>query len=104
MKATYLLVLLGCLAAALPLEVVFATRVLRQGRRLGLTAAAVLVVFVPWDVAAVRAGHWSFDPRQVLGVRVGGLPLEELLFFCVVPLCSVLTLETARRVLARRQP
>jgi lycopene cyclase domain-containing protein len=101
-RFTYLAVLCGCLAAALWLEPVLRLGVLRQWRRLLLTLAPVGAGFVAWDIAAVRAGQWSFDPRQVLGVVLpGGLPLEELLFFLVVPVCSVLGFEAVRSVLDR---
>lgn len=95
---TYLLVLAGCLLGTLPLELVLHVGVYRQWRRLLLTLAPVLAVFVTWDVLAVRAHHWRFDPAQVLPPRVLGLPLEELAFFVVVPLCSILALEAVRRV------
>jgi lycopene cyclase domain-containing protein len=59
----------------------------------------VVVVFVSWDLYAISAGHWSFDASQLLGVTLpGGLPIEELLFFLVVPTASVLALEAVRRV------
>lgn len=98
---TYLLVLLACLLGTLPLELVLHVGVYRQVRRLLLTLLPVAAVFVTWDVLAVRARQWGFDPSQVVGVRVGNLPLEELLFFVVVPLCSVLALEAVRRVRGR---
>jgi len=99
-RFTYLAVLAGCLLGALWLEPVFRVRVLRQWRRLLLTLVPVAVIFVAWDLAAIAAGHWSFDPRQILGVRLpGGLPLEELLFFLVVPVCAVLGFEAVRKVL-----
>ena len=63
--------------------------------------APVAAVFVAWDLAATAAGHWSFDPGRVLGAFLpGGLPIEEVLFFLVVPLCSVLGFEAVRSVLA----
>ena len=94
---TYLLVLAGCLLGTLPLELVLHVRVYRQWRRLLLTLAPIAAVFVTWDVLAVRAHHWRFDPDQVLPPRVLGLPLEELGFFVVIPLCSVLGYEAVRR-------
>ncbi|MEV4412139.1 lycopene cyclase domain-containing protein [Catellatospora sp. NPDC049609] len=98
----YLAVLLGCLLCALWLEPVLRVGVLRQWRRLLLVAVPVLAVFVAWDLAAIAAGHWSFDHDQVLGVWLpGGMPLEELLFFLVVPLCAILGYEAVRTVLAR---
>ena len=97
---TYLLVLLGCVLGTLPLELVLGVRVYRRWRRLLLSLAPVLVVFLVWDALAVRAGQWSFDRAQVVGF-VGSLPLEEVLFFVVVPTCAVLTLEAVRRVRGR---
>jgi lycopene cyclase domain-containing protein len=99
---TYLAVLAGCLAGALWLEPVLRVGVLRQWRRLLLTLVPVAVVFALWDVAAIAAGHWTYDAGQVTGIRLPGrLPLEELLFFLVVPLCAVLGYEAVRKVLRR---
>jgi lycopene cyclase domain-containing protein len=97
-KLIYLLVLAGCLVATAPLEIVLHTRVYARRRRLLLTLLPVFVVFTAWDVLAIRAGHWTYDPRQTTGIRAGDVPLEELLFFVVVPVCSVLALEAVRAV------
>ncbi len=97
-QLAYLLVLVFCLVGTAPLEVVLKTRVYARWRRLLLTLLPVVVVFVVWDVLAIRAGHWDYDPAQVTGVELGGLPLEELLFFLVIPICAILTLEAVRAV------
>ena len=48
---------------------------------------------------AIAADHWSFDPAQTVGLSLpGGVPVEELLFFVVVPTCAVLAFEAVRRV------
>lgn len=100
----YLAVLAGCLAGALWLEPALRVGVLRQWRRLLLTLVPIAVVFVAWDVAAIAVGHWSYDDSQLVGVALpGNVPIEELLFFVVVPLCSVLGFEAVRTVLARRR-
>ena len=99
---TYLAVLLGCLAGALWLEPVLRVGVLRQWRRLLLAVVPVLVIFGGWDVAAVAAGHWSYSKAFTLPVRILGLPIEELLFFLVVPLCAVLGYEAVRTVRSRQ--
>ena len=98
MRFAYLAVLAGCVIGTLPLELVLHTRVYARWRRLALTLLPVLAVFLVWDVLAIRAGHWDYDPEQVTGVELGGLPLEELLFFVVIPICAVLTLEAVRAV------
>src|SRR3954465_7680720 len=90
--------LVFCVLGTLPLEL-WGVRVYRQWRRLLLTLTPVVAVFVAWDLYAIAAGHWDFDPQQTTGVVLpGGLPLEELLFFAVVPVASVLALEAVRRV------
>ena len=48
-----------------------------------------------------RLGKLRRDPNRprALDVRLpGGIPVEEVLFFLVAPLCSVLALEAVRRV------
>ena len=103
----YLVVLGLCLAVTAPLEVVLGVRVYRQVRRLLLTLGCTGAVFVAWDLVGARLGHWDYNPAAITGVALLGLPLEEYLFFVVVPLCGVLTFEAVRVTLrrrARRQP
>ncbi|MFI6822680.1 lycopene cyclase domain-containing protein [Micromonospora sp. NPDC050187] len=95
----YLGVLAGCLVCALWLEPVFRVNVLRRWRRLLLTLVPVVLIFALWDLAAIAAGHWTFDPEQTTGVLLPGeLPLDELLFFVVVPICTILGFEAVRAV------
>lgn len=98
MRLVYLAVLAGCLLGTLPLEFVFHTRVYGRPLRLLLSLLPVVPVFVLWDVLAIRAGHWAYDPEQVTGIALGVLPLEELLFFLVIPVCAVLSFEAVRAV------
>lgn len=96
---TYLALLAACLVGTLPLELLLGTRVYARPRRLLLTFVPVLVVFVGWDVYAIHRHTWSYDLKRMTTVVLPGhLPLEELLFFLVVPVCSVLTLEAVRAV------
>jgi lycopene cyclase domain-containing protein len=100
LRLIYLAVLSGCLAGALWLEPALRVNVLRRWRRLLLTLVPVMAIFAAWDIAAIASGHWSFDPRQTTGILLpGGLPLDELLFFLVVPLCAILGFEAVRAVL-----
>ena len=96
---TYLALLAGCLVATLPLEFLLGARVYRRWRRAALTIAPVAVVFVVWDLLAIHAGWWSYDRAYLVGLNVvADLPLEELLFFLVVPICALLTFEAVRRL------
>jgi lycopene cyclase domain-containing protein len=81
------------------LEVVLRTRVYARWRRLLAALVPVVVLFCAWDLYAIAAGHWTFDPESTTGVLLpGGLPLDEVLFFVVVPVAAVLTLEAVRSV------
>jgi lycopene cyclase domain-containing protein len=96
-KVTYLLILAGCLIGTAPLEIFLHTRVYARWPRLAATLVPVALAFGAWDVAAISAGWWRYDARYLVGVTLPGkLPLEELLFFLVIPTCSVLTLEAVR--------
>ena len=95
----YAAVLAFCLLGTLPLELVLGVRVYRRWRRLLLTLVPVVAVFAVWDLYAIAADHWSFDDAQTWGVVLpGDLPLEELLFFVVIPTCAVLAYEAVRTV------
>jgi lycopene cyclase domain-containing protein len=98
---SYVGMLAFCLVGTLPLVMVFRLRVLHQPVRLLLTVLAAGTPFLLWDLYATAAGHWWFDEDQTLPWRVGGLPLEEVAFFVVIPLVSVLTYESVRVVRAQ---
>ncbi len=99
MRAVYLLVLAACLLGTLPLELKLGTRVYGRPRRLLLAVAPVFAVFLAWDLWAIDQGHWTFDPEQTTGlVLPGGLPIEEVLFFLVIPTCGLLAFEAVRAV------
>jgi lycopene cyclase domain-containing protein len=94
----YVGMLAFCLAGTLPLIPVFRLDVLRQPARLLLTIAAAGTPFLLWDLYATHAGHWWFDANQTLPLRIAGLPLEEIGFFVVIPLVTVLTFEAVKVV------
>jgi lycopene cyclase domain-containing protein len=97
------LILMGlCLVVTLPLELVLGARVWAQPRRLLAAVAVPVVVFVVWDVVAIARGHWTYNPRYVTGWKLGNLPVEELAFFVVIPICGLLTYEAVRRILTER--
>ena len=98
----YLGVLLGCLVCAGWLEPVLKVGVLARRRRVMRTIALVAVPFLIIDVAAVLAGWWWFDTDAVVGaILPGGIPVEEVLFSVVVPVCAILGFEAVRTVLRR---
>ena len=66
----------------------------RQWRRLVVTLVPVVLVFCAWDLYAIHRGAWWYDARYITGLALPGtLPIEELLFFLVIPVCAILTYE-----------
>lgn len=98
-RFTYLGVLLFIFIGSAWLEVALRTRVFRRWRRLLLSLAVPFVIFVAWDIWALATGHWSIDPDRTIGWDLFGvIPVEELIFFLVVPTASILSLEAVRSV------
>ena len=91
-----------CLLLTLPLEFVFGARVYRRFRSLLLALLPEVVLFTIWDIVGIARGHWTYNPAFVTGLRLPfRMPIEELVFFLVVPVCGVLTYEAVGVVLAR---
>lgn len=97
-RLTYLAVLAFIFVGSAWLEIALRTRVLRRWKRLLLSLAVPFTIFVIWDIWAIASGHWSIDPDRTVGVELGIIPIEELIFFVVVPLASILSLEAVRSV------
>ncbi|MDG2311764.1 MAG: lycopene cyclase domain-containing protein, partial [Flavobacteriales bacterium] len=49
------------------------------------------VAFLIWDALFTRAGVWGFNEAYCLGLKLFMMPIEEWLFFFVIPFCSVFT-------------
>jgi len=58
-----------------------------------LSILAVGIPFVVWDIIFTKIGVWSFNPAYISGFKLAGLPLEEILFFLVVPFSCLFILE-----------
>ena len=94
----------ACLLITLPLEFALRARVYRRWRVLLAAVLPVMIIFSIWDIVAIYRDHWTYDPRYVTGIPlVGGLPLEELVFFFVVSVCGLLTYEAVGTVIMMRK-
>lgn len=95
----YLFVLAACLAITAPLEIL-GPGVYRQAWRTAGAVLPVAVVFVVWDIIAIAAHIWTYNPQFMSGLGIPGvIPLEELLFFVVIPVCGLLTYNAVETIL-----
>lgn len=96
------LILLGlCLVITAPLEL-FSPGVYRQPLRVLRAVLPVAAVFLVWDAVAIAAGVWTYNGAYISGVHIPfRIPIEEVLFFVVIPLCGLLTYNAVTAILAR---
>ena len=98
-KYGYIAMLTFTLFGSIWLEVFLKVGVVRRFKRVILSILPTAVFFIIWDAYAISRGHWHFDSDQIL--RIFGpfnIPLEEFLFFLIVPLAALLTIEAVRTV------
>jgi lycopene cyclase domain-containing protein len=89
----YMMVLIFSLAVPLGLSFWPGLGFYRHLKPLLFSLGLIVLVFGSWDVLATYRGHWYFAPQAVWPVRIINLPLEELLFFVVIPFCCIFTWE-----------
>lgn len=54
------------------------------------------VLYIIWDSYFTKQGVWSFNENYITGIKYFDLPLEEILFFFIVPYCCVFIYECIR--------
>jgi lycopene cyclase domain-containing protein len=93
---TYFLILTASLA--FPLILSFDKKVAFYKKWKFLFPAMILpaLFYVAWDVWFTKMGVWSFNEKYIIGVHIFNLPIEEVLFFFVVPYCCVFIYECIR--------
>lgn len=88
----YLGVLAFIAICAVGVNLGFRIRIFKRWKTFLLADAFIVLVYVSWDIWASQRKAWYFDDRQIVGLKLFGvLPIEELLFFIIVPLIVVLS-------------
>ena len=86
---TYFLILLCSILG--PLALSFDKKVAFYKKWKHLFSAMILpaVFYIIWDMVFTKQGVWSFNENYITGIKLYNLPIEEVLFFFVVPYCCV---------------
>lgn len=81
----YFLILMGFLALAVFLELKYHVHIYHSRRERVSVSLAIFFIGAIWDYYATWRRHWTFPGNGLLGVYVFGLPIEEFLFFLIMP-------------------
>lgn len=81
----YLIILIISLAGPLALSFEKNLRFYKRWKYLLPAILITMFIFVTWDIIFTRMGCWFFNPIYNSGIYINKLPLEEYLFFIIIP-------------------
>ncbi len=85
----YFWLLLGSIAVPLLLSFDKRLHFYTQWKYVLPSIAIVAVLYISVDIHFTQQGFWGFNDRYISGVQLFHLPVEEILFFIVVPYASI---------------
>lgn len=88
MEPLYLYILLGSLLIPL-LYSIFVNDFIKYWKQFAISTLVIATVFLIWDYYFTEAGIWGFNYSYCLGFRIFEMPIEEWLFFLIIPFCSL---------------
>lgn len=93
---TYFLILAASLAG--PLALSFDKKVAFYKKWKYLFPAMIIpaLLYIAWDIFFTSKAVWHFNQTYITGTNISNLPLEEVLFFFIVPYCCVFIYECIR--------
>ena len=90
---TYAAILAGSLSIPLIASFLKPLVFSKNWRAFGASTLLVGAFFIAWDILFTQWRVWGFNEAKHFSVKLMGLPLEEILFFFVVPFCCLFIYE-----------
>ncbi len=87
---TYLFILMG--SFLFPFIIGFDKRLKynKNWKELFKAFSIIATFFVSWDILFTYFNVWGFNEKYVIGLHLFNLPIEEVLFFYIIPFCCLL--------------
>lgn len=89
-------ILLGTIVGPLALSFDKKIRFIQYWKPLLISILSVAVVFILWDYWFEGLGIWGFTDEYVGTIRILNLPIEEILFFILVPFACMFIYEVVK--------
>lgn len=96
MNWLYLLLDIGTLMCPVLLSFEKRVHYFKSWKAAALASLIIAVPFLIWDHFFTIKGFWGFSPDHTLGMKLFELPLEEYLFFIVVPFACTFIYEVVK--------
>jgi len=89
MKYLYLLLDIGSFSIPFLFSFHSKLKFYRFWKPLALGTGITMVIFIPWDILFTTNQIWGFNEDYLIGVKIFSLPLEEWLFFILIPYACI---------------
>ncbi len=85
----YFLILIGFLSLGIFLEWKFRIHIYHSRKERIVTTLTIFLIGMVWDYFATWRQHWVFPGSGLIGIHLFGLPIEEFLFFLIMPYFAI---------------
>jgi len=93
---TYLLILVASILGPLALSFDNKVSFYRSWKYVFMAMILPAAFYIAWDCWFTKLGVWEFNRCYIIGTYLYNLPVEEVLFFFVVPYCCIFIYECIR--------
>ena len=90
---TYFIILAASLAGPLALSFDKKVGFYKNWKYLFRAMFFPALLYIVWDIYFTAKGVWRFNENYITGIKIYNLPVEEVLFFFVVPYCCLFIYE-----------